>query len=61
VPKAFRGERAAIRALDRDGRYAIFFRAHQIAVIDLNNKSRDDSWGSRAVSGLTTSGPDRDA
>jgi len=35
VPKAFRGERVAIRPLDRDGRYGIFFAAHQIAVIDL--------------------------
>jgi transposase InsO family protein len=35
VPKAFRGERVAIRPLDRDGRYGIFFAAHQIALIDL--------------------------
>ena len=35
VPKAFRGERVAIRALDRDGRYGVFFGAHQIAAIDL--------------------------
>ena len=37
VPKAFRGERVAIRALDRDGRYGIFFGAHQIAAVDLTS------------------------
>ena len=37
VPKAFRGERVAIRPLDRDGRWGIFFGAHQIAAIDLTN------------------------
>jgi transposase InsO family protein len=35
VPRAFRGERAAIRPLDMDGRYGIFFGAHPIAAIDL--------------------------
>jgi len=35
VPKAFRGERLAIRPLDRDGRYGIYFASHQIATIDL--------------------------
>jgi transposase InsO family protein len=35
VPRAFRGERVAIRPLDADGRYAVCFGAHQIAVIDL--------------------------
>ena len=35
VPRAFRGERVAIRPLDADGRYAICFGAHHIAVIDL--------------------------
>jgi transposase InsO family protein len=35
VPQAFQGERVAIRPLDRDGRYAICFAAHQIAEIDL--------------------------
>ena len=35
VPKAFRGERLAIRALPADGRYGIFFGAQQIAEIDL--------------------------
>jgi len=35
VPKAFAGERVAIRPLDRDGHYAICFAALQIARIDL--------------------------
>jgi transposase InsO family protein len=38
VPKAFRGERVAIRALDRDGRWGIFFGANQIATIDLTDR-----------------------
>ena len=37
VPKAFRGERVAIRPLTTDGRYGVFFAAHQIATIDLTN------------------------
>lgn len=37
VPKAFQGERVAIRALNADGRYGIFFAAHQIATIDLTS------------------------
>jgi transposase InsO family protein len=35
VPQAFRGERLAIRPLDTDGKFGIFFAAHQIATIDL--------------------------
>jgi transposase InsO family protein len=35
VPRAFRGERVAIRPLNVDGQYGIFFAAHQIASIDL--------------------------
>jgi len=35
VPRAFRGERLAIRPLDTDGRYGIFLAAHQVATIDL--------------------------
>ena len=35
VPQAFRGEQLAIRPLDTDGRFGIFFAAHQIAAIDL--------------------------
>jgi putative transposase len=42
VPKAFCGERLAIRPLDRDGRYAICFAAHQVAEIDL---TRGESVG----------------
>jgi transposase InsO family protein len=38
VPQAFRGERVAIRPLACDGRYGIFFGAHQIANIDLTSK-----------------------
>lgn len=38
VPQAFRGERVAIRPLATDGRYGIFFGAHQIANIDLTSK-----------------------
>ncbi len=38
VPQAFRGERLAIRPLTTDGRYGVFFAAHQIATIDLTNK-----------------------
>jgi transposase InsO family protein len=35
VPRAFRGERVAIRPLAADGHYGVFFGAHQIAGIDL--------------------------
>ena len=35
VPQAFRGERLAIRPLSNDGKFGIFFAAHQIAAIDL--------------------------
>jgi transposase InsO family protein len=35
VPGAFAGERLAIRPLNHDGRYGIYFGAHQIAAIDL--------------------------
>jgi transposase InsO family protein len=38
VPQAFRGERLAIRPLSTDGRYGVFFAAHQIAIIDLTNQ-----------------------
>ena len=37
VPEAFHGERVAIRPLNTDGQYGIFFAAHQIATIDLTN------------------------
>lgn len=35
VPKAFRGERLAIRPKSRDGHYGIFFGSRQVATIDL--------------------------
>jgi transposase InsO family protein len=35
VPKAFKGERVAIRPLNPDGTYGVFFASHQIATIDL--------------------------
>ena len=38
VPRAFRGERVAIRPLVADARFGIFFGAHQIATIDLTNQ-----------------------
>jgi transposase InsO family protein len=38
VPQAFRGERVAIRPLDQDGHYGIFFAAHRIAMIDLTDQ-----------------------
>lgn len=36
VPQAFRGERVAIRPLDCDGLYGIFFASHEIEQIDLD-------------------------
>jgi len=35
VPGAFRGEHVAIRPIDTDGRFGVFFGAHHIATIDL--------------------------
>ena len=35
VPQAFCGERLAIRALDVDGRFGVFFASHRVADIDL--------------------------
>jgi putative transposase len=37
VPRAFRGERVAIRPLTVDGHYGIFFGSQQIATIDLTS------------------------
>ena len=37
APEAFRGELLAIRPLDTDGQFGVFFGAHQIACIDLRN------------------------
>lgn len=39
VPKAFLGEHVAIRPLDHDGKYGVFFAARQIAIIDLRDQS----------------------
>lgn len=38
VPRAFRGERVAIRPLAIDGHHGVFFGAYQIATIDLTSK-----------------------
>ncbi|MGH7226395.1 MAG: IS481 family transposase [Gemmataceae bacterium] len=38
VPRAFRGQRVAIRPLTTDGHYGIFFGAYEIANIDLTNR-----------------------
>lgn len=37
VPKAFRGERLAIRPTDKDGRYAVCFASWPVATIDLTD------------------------
>ena len=37
VPRAFRGERVAIRPSAVDGQYGVFFGTHQIARFDLTN------------------------
>jgi transposase InsO family protein len=37
VPQAFRGERLAIRPLNKDGRYGVFFASRQLITIDLTN------------------------
>jgi transposase InsO family protein len=37
VPQAFRGERLAIRPTSHDGKYGVFFAAHQVATIDLTS------------------------
>lgn len=37
VPRAFFGERLVIRPLSDDGRYGVFFAAHQVATIDLTH------------------------
>ena len=37
VPEAFRGELLAIRPIATDGKFGVFFGAHQIACIDLRN------------------------
>ena len=52
VPRAFRGERVAIRPLSADGQYGIFFAAHQIATIDLTGQ-KDVSHVSEHVSAMS--------
>ena len=37
VPQAFCGERLALRPLDADGKYGVFFASHRVALIDLTN------------------------
>jgi transposase InsO family protein len=37
VPQAFRGERLAVRPTSDDGKYGVFFAAHQVATIDLTS------------------------
>jgi transposase InsO family protein len=46
VPRAFRGERLAIRPLTKDGQFGIFFSSRQVATIDLTtNQSVSDVSG----------------
>jgi putative transposase len=52
VPKAFRGERVAIRPRSTDGRYGIFFASRQIARIDLT-RSKSVSDVSEQVSAMS--------
>lgn len=52
VPQAFRGERLAIRPLNTDGHYGVFFGAHQIADIDLT-KPKSVSDVSEQVSAMS--------
>lgn len=52
VPQAFSRERVAIRPLDRDGRYGVFFAAHQIATIDLASQ-KSVSYVSERVSTMS--------
>jgi transposase InsO family protein len=40
VPKAFRGERVALRPIEQDGKYGVFFGARKITTIDLNAPQR---------------------
>jgi hypothetical protein len=53
VPEAFRGERLAIRPLQRDGHYGVFFAAHRIAAIDLT-KSKPVGHVSEQVSAMSS-------
>ena len=35
VPQAFTGQRVALRPLDEDGRWAVYFTSERIAIVDL--------------------------
>jgi transposase InsO family protein len=48
VPQAFCGEHLAIRPLDTDGRYGVFFAAHRIATIDLTKPESVSDVSERA-------------
>jgi len=52
VPQAFRGEKVAIRPTNTDGRYGVFFGAHQIAEIDLT-RQQSVSHASEQVSAMS--------
>lgn len=52
VPKAFQGERLAIRPLDRDGSYGVFFASHRVATIDLT-QTKSVSHVSEQVSAIS--------
>jgi hypothetical protein len=57
VPKAFRGERLALRPLTHDGHYGVFFASHQVTTIDLTDPKTCQSCvrtGVRHVPGLNT-------
>ena len=40
VPDAFQGERVAVRPLESDGHYGVFFGARQIASFDLRHTAQ---------------------
>ena len=48
VPHAFCGERVALRPLNTDGRFGIYFGAYRIAEIDLTNPKRVDDVSEQA-------------
>ncbi|MDQ0466475.1 hypothetical protein QO010_004268, partial [Caulobacter ginsengisoli] len=52
VPKAFCGERLAIRPMNTDGLYGVFFASHQVATIDLT-QSKSVSHVSEQVSAMS--------
>lgn len=52
MPRAFQGEDVALRPLDQDGRYRVFFASQKIATIDLT-KSKPVSHVSEQVSAMS--------